>query len=80
MKAYKQLNASQWLLNMHASFLRDRSMVVKIGTTCSTPISITGGAVQGSVLGVLDHNAVLESLDDEVLNTYIAKYLSLIHI
>ena len=74
-KAYKPLNASQWLLDMHASFLKDRSMVVKIGTCCSSPIAITGGAVQGSVLGVLDHNAVLESLDDEVLNIYIAKYI-----
>ena len=36
---------------------------------------ITGGAVQGSVLGILDHNAVLESLDDDIFNTYIAKYL-----
>ena len=50
-------------------------MVVKIGTVCSPPKPITGGAVQGSVLGVLDHNAVLENLDDDILDVYVAKYI-----
>ena len=39
------------------------------------PVHITGGAVQGSVLGVLDHNAVLKSLDDDILEVYVAKYI-----
>ena len=49
---------------MHAAFLVDRSMTVKIGNTLSPPELVTGGAVQGSVLGVLDHNAVMESVDE----------------
>ena len=73
--AYKDLNASQWLINMHKSFLEERTMVVKVGTEISEPVRITGGAVQGSVLGILDHNAVLESLDDNLLDIYIAKYV-----
>ena len=58
--AYSRLNASQWLLNMHRAFLQERTMVVKVRTTISDPQRNTGGAVQGSVLGILDHNAVLE--------------------
>ena len=47
----------------------------KVGTTTSDPCRITGGAVQGSVLGILDHNAVLESLDDNLLQIHTAKYV-----
>ena len=50
---------------MHAAFLMDRRMQVKVGNAMSPPIPVTGGAVQGSLLGVLDHNAVLESMDDD---------------
>ena len=74
LSAYRRLNASQWLINMHKAFLEERTMVVKVGTEISEPVRITGGAVQGSVLGILNHNAVLESLDDNLLD------LSLIHI
>ena len=38
-------------------------MQVKVGNVLSDPIDVTGGAVQGSILGVLDHNAVLENID-----------------
>ena len=63
-------------------------MQVKLGTFLSDPLPVTGGAVQGSVLGVLDHNVVLNNLDDDLLEIYVAKYiddmtlidLSLIHI
>ena len=60
---------------MHAAFLTDRSMSVKIGTVLSEPRVVTGGAVQGSVLGVIDHNVVLNNLDDNILDIYIAKYV-----
>ena len=60
---------------MHGAFLIDRTMKVKIGTHLSNPRNVTGGAVHGSVLGVLDHNAVLESLDDDLLDIYVAKYI-----
>ena len=51
--------------------LTERTMSVKIGTTLSNPRPVTGGAVQGSVLGVLDHNVVLNNLDDGLLDIYI---------
>ena len=49
---------------MHAAFLLDRSMQVKVGNTLSATLPVTGGAVQGSLLGVMGHNAVMESEDD----------------
>ena len=69
--AYSRLQASQWLINIHRAFLENRTMVVKVGTTLSKPIKITGGAVQGSVLGIMDHNAVLESLDDDLQGIHV---------
>ena len=52
---------------MHAAFLQNRYMRVKVGNTLSSKKSVTGGAVQGSVLGVMDHNAVMEVVDDDFL-------------
>ena len=60
---------------MHVAFLTERTMSVKIGTIISEARKVTGGAVQGSVLGVLDHNVVLNNLDDDLLQFYIAKYI-----
>ena len=62
-----ELGASQWIIDMHASFLRDRFMRVKVGNTLSDKRAVTGGAVQGSVLGVMDHNAVMELVDEDFL-------------
>ena len=41
-------------------------MRVKIGYTLSTERDVTVGAVQGSVLGVMDHNAVMEYIDEDI--------------
>ena len=71
----REVGASQWCLKMHAAFLSERSMSVKLGTVLSEPRPVTGGAVQGSVLGVLDHNIVLNNLDDDLLSIYVAKYI-----
>ena len=74
--SYRQVKASQWLIDMHAAFLMGRTMSVKVGTHISVPKQVTGGAVQGSVFGVLDHNVVLNNLDDEVdPTTHVAKYV-----
>lgn len=51
---------------MCASLLHNRRMRVKIGNILSQEKCVMGGAVQGSVLGVLDHNAVIEFVDDKV--------------
>ena len=64
--AYKRLGLSDWGICMHAAFLRDRKMHVKIGNMMSDQKSVTGGAVQGSVLGIMDHNAVLEFINDDI--------------
>ena len=55
------------MLDMHAAFLMGRSMQVKVGNELSGIQSVTGGAVQGSVLGVMDHNAVMEIVDEDFL-------------
>ena len=54
---------------MHAAFLRDSSMQVKVGNALLKTLRVTGGgAVQGSVLGVMDHNAVMENIDLDFLS------------
>ena len=50
-------------------------MSVKLGTFLSNPKRVTGGAVQGSVLGVLDRNVVLNDLDEDLPDIYSAKYV-----
>ena len=60
---------------MHAAFLEGRKMRVKIGNLLSDEHDITGGAVQGSVLGVMDHNAVLEFLDEDIADQEVYKYV-----
>ena len=72
--AYQRLGLSDWGLCMHAAFLDNRRMRVKIGNILSEEKPVTGRAVQGSVLGVLDHNAVLESIDEDI-NQDVYKYV-----
>ena len=62
--SYVRLGANQWILDMHSAFLTNRTMAVKVGNTISPPRAVTGGAVQGSILGVMDHNAVMEFVDE----------------
>ena len=63
--AYQKLGLSDWGLAMHAAFLSNREMRVKVGNILSNPHPVTGGAVQGSVLGVMDHNAIMEFIDED---------------
>ena len=44
LEAYSELNARQWLIDMHRAFLQEQTMAVKIGTKISDPIRITGGS------------------------------------
>ena len=75
LSAYAALHASQWTIGMHAAFLSGRKMSVKIGSCLSEPLSVTGGAVQGSILGVMDHNAVLEDIDNRLPDKTMQKYV-----
>ena len=45
LKAYVELGASQWIIDMHAAFLTNRSMQIKVGNTLSPLLPLTGGAV-----------------------------------
>lgn len=75
LSVYVRLGLSDWGLEMHAAFLTNRNMRVKIGNVLSDLQPVTGGAVQGSVLGVLDHNAVMEFVDKDLTETDIFKYI-----
>ena len=66
LEAYRNLRAPQWIINMHAAFLCGRKMRVKVGGVLSEDVPVTGRAVQGSILGVLDHNAVLEDVEENL--------------
>ena len=63
--AYQKLGLSDWGIAMHTAFLRDREMRVKVGNILSNSHPVTGGAVQGSVLGVMGHNAIMEFIDED---------------
>ena len=59
LKSCTWLCLSDWALELHASFLSEWRMRVKTGNILSQEPEVTGGAVQSSVLGVMDHNAVI---------------------
>ena len=73
--AYVRLGLSDWGLKMHAAFLHEGRMSVKIGNLLSHEYPVTGGAIQGSVLGVMDHNSVLEFLDEDATDQDVYKYV-----
>lgn len=75
LKFYQKLGLSDWGIAMHAAFLTERKMRVKIGNVLSDEMRITGCAVQGSVLGVMDHNAVLEFINDNIDSQDMYKYV-----
>ena len=64
--SYQKLGQSNWGIKTHAAFLTNRRMRVKVGNILSHEQEVTGGAVQGSILGVMDHNAVLEDINDDI--------------
>ena len=45
LKAYQRLGLTDWGICMHASFLKNRRMKVKIGNLLSEEKAVTGGAV-----------------------------------
>ena len=75
LNAYAKLGLSDWGIRMHATFLTNRKMRVKIGNVLSDEQEVTGGTVQGSVLVVLDHNAVMEFVDEALDSTDVFKYV-----
>ena len=75
LQSYQKLGISNWGLQMHAAFLTNRRMRVKVGNVLSNEHEVTGGAVQGSIIGVMDHNAVLEDINDDIEDQDLFKYI-----
>ena len=63
LQALKDKGACQQLIRIVASFLTDRTMRVKIGSALSDPKPIMGGVPQGSRLGVLLFNALIDGFE-----------------
>ena len=63
LQALKDKGACQQLIKIVASFLTDRTMRVKIGSALSDPKPIMGGVPQGSRLGVLLFNALIDGFE-----------------
>ena len=61
--ALKDNGACQQLINIVASFVTDRTRQVKVGTTLSEPKDILGEVPQGSRLGVLLFNVLIDSFE-----------------
>ena len=57
--------ASSPVLELIATFLTDRVMMVKVGSTLSRPRPVNGGCPQGSILGVFLFNATIDDLEEE---------------
>ena len=55
--------ASTPVLELVATFLTDRTMTVKVGSTLSDPRPVCGGCPQGSILGVFLFNANIDDLE-----------------
>ena len=66
LKAFKKKGASSEVIRLIATFLTNRTMVVKVGDARSDPLPVNGGCPQGSILGVLLFNVTTEDLEDEV--------------
>ena len=61
-----RLGASNEVLGMHKAFLTGRKMSVRVGQASSVLRDVFGGWVQGSLLGVMQHNVSLDGLDDDL--------------
>ena len=58
-------NASTPIIRLIATFLTNRTMTVRVGDSWSTPLPVSGGCPQGSILGVRLFNNTTEALEDD---------------
>ena len=56
--------ASSPVLELIATFLTDREMMVKVGSVLSKPRKVSGGCPQGSILGVFLFNSTIDDLEE----------------
>ena len=64
LSSFAKRGASTPLLRMLATFLTNRTMRVRVGSTWSSPRAVTGGCPQGSILGVLLFNMTTDDLEE----------------
>ena len=62
--ALAKKGASNQVLQLVATFLTNRRMVVKVGQIHSDPKEVWGGCPQGSILGVFLFNATIDDLEE----------------
>ena len=67
LEAYRRKGSSTPVLRLIASFLTNRTMTVKVGSSWSEPLTVDGGCPQGSILGVHLFNTTTDTLEDEFL-------------
>ena len=63
LRSLKEKGVSQELLNVVASFLTNRCMMVKVGGVLSQPKTVEGGVPQGSLLGVFLFNITIDNFE-----------------
>ena len=65
LEAFARKGASTEMIRILATFLSNRTMLVRINATWSAPLLVYGGVPQGSILGVLLFNVSTDDLEDE---------------
>ena len=56
--------ASTEVLRLVATFLTNRTMMVKVGSIMSDSLPVSGGCPQGSILGIFLFNATIDDLEE----------------
>ena len=62
LRAFAKRGASTPIIRLIATFLRNRMMKVRVGSSWSDPRHVTGGCPQGSILGIFLSNLTTDDL------------------
>ena len=65
LRSFARHCASNAIIKLIATFLTDRHMSVRVGSSWSKRLPVHGGVPQGSILGVLLFNITTDNLEDE---------------
>ena len=68
LEALRRKGASTPIIRLVSTFLTNRTMTVRVGECWSSPLPVTGGCPQGSVLGVKLFNTTTDNLEDDFLH------------
>ena len=63
LKSFASHGASSQIIALLATFLRNRTMIVRINQAFSNPLPVTGGCPQGSLLGVFLFNLSIDDVE-----------------